>query len=92
MVGWVNTARPGQALSNARAWGKHMAMFYQDPLSGPFDMPSFGYTVPWGEPIAGALEDKNMGMRGGVFVRYGESVAEVIAAPSLGYFFQNCVA
>jgi len=90
--GFVKTARPGQTVSMARVWGKHMSLLYIDPNGGPFDMPSFGWTVSWGEPIAGEVMDPNMGMRGGKNIRYGESVAEVIAANALGYFFQNAVA
>lgn len=90
--GFLNTARPGQPVSMSRVWGKHCAMLYLDPMAGPFDMPSFGYTVPWGEPVAGEIMDPNMGIRGGRFIRYGESVAEVIATQACGYFFQNCVA
>ncbi|MGH7186883.1 MAG: phage capsid protein, partial [Pseudomonadota bacterium] len=36
--------------------------------------------------------DRDIGMRGGEVVRVGESVKEVIAESSLGYFFQNAVA
>ncbi|MEI6158363.1 MAG: phage capsid protein [Roseococcus sp.] len=90
--GFLNTARPGQTLSMSRVWGKHLALLYIDPNGGPMDMPSFGWTAEWGTRQAGTVPDPNMGVRGGEAVRVYESVAEVISAPALGYFFQNAVA
>jgi hypothetical protein len=89
---FLNTARPGQAASMSRVWGKHFAMLYLDPNGGPMDMPSFGWTQPWGERVAGTIEDPNMGLRGGEWVRVGESVAEVVAASAMGYLFRDAVA
>jgi len=89
---FLNTARPGQAVSMSRVWGRHMALLYIDPNGGPMDMPSFGWTAQWGDRIAGTIQDPNMGMRGGVNVRAGESVAEVISANALGYLFRDVVA
>lgn len=90
--GFLNTARPGQALSMSRVWGKHMALLYIDPNGGPMEMPSFGWTAEWGTRQAGTVPDPNMGVRGGENVRVYESLAEVIAAPALGYLFRDCVA
>jgi hypothetical protein len=89
---FLNTARPGQAANMSRVWGKHFAMMYLDPNGGPMDMPSFGWTQPWGERVAGTIEDPNMGLRGGEWVRVGESVAEVVAANAMGYLFRDAVA
>lgn len=90
--GFLNTARPGQAVSMSRVWGKHASFFYRDPAGGPMDMPSFGWTAEWGTRQAGSIEDKDMGARGGERIRVFESVDEQIAANDLGYFFQNAVA
>jgi hypothetical protein len=90
--GFLNTARPGQTLSMSRVWGKHLALLYIDPNGGPMDMPSFGWTAEWGTRQAGTVPDPTRGVRGGEAVRVYESVAEVISAPALGYFFQNAVA
>lgn len=90
--GFLNTARPGQTLSMSRVWGKHMALLYIDPSGGPMDMPSFGWSAEWSTRQAGTVPDPDMGVRGGEKVRVYESLAEVISAPALGYFFQNAVA
>lgn len=90
--GWVNTARPGQAVNMQRVWGKHLALLYIDPNGGPMDMPSFGWTAEWGMRQAGTITDPNMGARGGENVRVYESVDEVISAPAMGYLFRDCVA
>ena len=87
--GWVNTARKGQAVAYSRAWGKHCALLNVDASGGSR---AFGFTAQWGSRIAGSEFDRNIGMRGGTVVRVGESVKEVIAEATLGYFFQNAVA
>ena len=86
--GWVNTARKGQTAAYSRAWGKHCALLNVDASGAR----TFGFTAQWGERVAGSEFDRNIGMRGGEVVRVGESVREVIAESTLGYFFQNAVA
>lgn len=86
--GWVNTARKGQPVSYSRAWGKHCALLNVDATGNR----TFGFTAQWGQRIAGSEFDRDIGMRGGEVVRVGESVKEVIAESTLGYFFQNAVA
>lgn len=90
--GWLNTARPGQAVSMARVWGKHLALLYLDPNGGPMDMPSFGWTAEWGTRQVGVIPDKHMGARGGEWIRSFESVDEQIAASDMGYLFRDCTA
>jgi hypothetical protein len=64
---------------------------YRDTFAGTSGA-TFGFTAQWGSKVAGSIEDKDIGMRGGARVRVGESVAEVLCANDLGYFFQNAVA
>lgn len=90
--GWINTAKKGQAPVMARVWGKHAAFLYRDKLAGPQTGITFGFTAEWGNRVAGAIPDKDIGMRGGQRVRAGESVKELIAANDLGYFIQDAVA
>lgn len=90
--GWLNNARPGQAMSQARVWGKHMALLQIDELGGPDGMPSFGWSAQFGEKLAWTGFDPNIGLEGGDNVRVGEELLEIVAAQAAGYFFQNCVA
>jgi hypothetical protein len=91
--GFLNTAKKGQTPSLSRVWGKHAALIHRDGLADSRgNRTTFGFTAQWGERIAGTIRDPNVGMRGGTVVRVGESVAEVIAAPDLGYLFENAVA
>jgi hypothetical protein len=91
--GFLNTAKKGQTPSLSRVWGKHAALIHRDGLADTRgNRTTFGFTAQWGERIAGTIRDPNVGMRGGTVVRVGESVAEVIAAPDLGYLFENAVA
>ncbi|SUB36576.1 Uncharacterised protein [Pasteurella multocida] len=50
------------------------------------------FTAQFGTREVREIEDKDMGYRGGVRVRVGESVKELITAPDLGYFFENVIA
>lgn len=88
----VNTAAPGQAATMSRVWGKHAAFLYRDKQANTRGKVTFGYTAQYGDRIAGTMEDGRIGMRGGVLVRAGESVKELVTANDLGYFVQNAIA
>lgn len=85
----VNIRRPGQPAVLERVWGPHLALYYLDVLGGPEENPSFCFTAEFGTRIAGDIPKPELGMRGSRLVRVGESVDEVIAAPMLGYLFEN---
>lgn len=87
-----NTAKPGQTPVYGRAWGKHCSLIHSAPQSAQLGMPTFGFTARFGTKVAGDIAEPKSGLRGGVRVRSGESLKEVISAPDAGYFFQNCVA
>jgi len=91
--GWVNTAKRGQTPTMTRVWGKHAALLHRDGMADTRgNRTTFGFTAQWGERVAGAIPDPNIGMRGGERIRVGESVAEIISASDLGFFWQNAVA
>jgi hypothetical protein len=89
---WANTAKKGQVGSFARVWGDHAALLYINPVSQNVKSMTFGVTAQWGERIAGTRPDPDCGLKGGVRVRVGEEVKELVLANDLGYFFQNAVA
>lgn len=89
---WFNTARKGQAPAVSRAWGKHALLFRQDGLATSLNgRPTFGATFQYGSRVAGQIPEPKVGLRGATRVRAGESLAEVIMAPDLGYLFQSAV-
>lgn len=88
---FVNTARKGRNATYARTWGSHAAFLYVDPVAAATRQPTFGFTAQWGTKQVGAMDEPKMGLRGSVRIRNGESVKEIIAAPGMGYFFQNAV-
>lgn len=88
----VNTAKPGQAMVQARAWGKHCAFLHVNPLASTTRGSTFGFTGQFKTREAGSRPDANIGLRGGVRVRVGETVKEVIAQNRLGYLYTNAVA
>lgn len=91
--GWYNSAAAGQTPNNTRLWGNFCAMIYQsqadsiDPQGGN----SWGFTAQFGNRVAGTLQDPDIGLFGGVRVRAGESVREVIPAPEFGALFTNVI-
>ena len=90
--GWVNVARPGQAVSRQRVWGKHCALLVRDKLANLQNgRPTFALTAQWGGRIAGDIPDPKRGLRGGTTVRVGEAVRELVVASDLGFFFETVV-
>lgn len=91
-AGFANTAKKGQTASLSRVWGKHAAFIYRDRAAGPQAGVTFGMTAAWGSKISGSIDEPKIGLTGSQRVRVGERVKELITAPDVGYFFQNCVA
>jgi hypothetical protein len=89
--GWYNTANKGQATTKARVWGKFCALLYLGQNGGPDSGNTWGYTAQFGQRIAGVRADANIGLFGGQWVRAGESVKEVVAAPEFGYLLSSVV-
>jgi len=89
---WYNTAKMGQTTSLARAWGKHIAMLHINPMAVVQGGITFGLTADYGGRIAGRIEDEDVGLQGGVRIRAGERVKELVVARDVGYFIQNAVA
>jgi hypothetical protein len=89
---WINTAAKGQAPNVVRLWGKHCALLHRNAQADTDFGVTFGMTAQFGERVAGVIEDPDIGMNGGVRVRAGESVKELVTANDLGYLFTNAVA
>lgn len=87
----INTAKKGQAPTLQRAWGGHISLMYRDKLADTRHGTTFGFTAQFGNRIAGAQPDSDIGLRGGQRVRVGESVKELLTANDLGYFIENAV-
>lgn len=88
----LNTAKKGQAATLAQVWGKHVALIHRNRLASTSSGMTFGLTAEWGGRIAGQQPDRDIGLRGGIRVRVGESVKELIVAPHAGYFVEDAVA
>lgn len=89
--GWVNAVKKGQTTVKTRIWGKFCAGIYQGDISLESNG-TWGYTAQFGQRIAGTIVDPNIGLFGGVKVRAGESVREVVTAKEFGFVFTNVVA
>jgi hypothetical protein len=88
---WANSAKKGQAATMARLWGPHAALLYTEAVSANVRSMTFGITAQFKTRIAGSRPDPDIGLKGGVRVRVGEEVKELVLANDLGYFFQNAV-
>jgi hypothetical protein len=88
---WANTAKKGQTATMARLWGAHASLLYTEPVSPSVKAMTFGITGQFGTRIAGSRPDPDIGLKGGIRVRVGEEVKELVLANDLGYFFQNAV-
>jgi hypothetical protein len=82
------------ASTPARIWGKHLALLGVDPMARLLNMnrPTFLVTAQFGNRVAGTIQDPDMGLKGGVRVRAGEMVKEVILTKECSYFFENAFA
>jgi hypothetical protein len=87
-----NTAVRGQTVSLARLWGKHASFLYRDVTAARAGQTTFGFTAQFGPKFGGSKPHDDAGLRGGVAVRIGETVKEVICANDLGYMYVNAVA
>jgi hypothetical protein len=91
---FYNASKKGQTAGYSRLWGKHAAFMridksVRDPRAG---LPTFAFTAQWGDVVGGTMPDGNIGLDGGVKVRVGEHVKELVTFQDVGCFFQNAVA
>ena len=89
-----NTAKPGQTVTLARLWGKNCLLLFRDrlattPMSNRI---TFGFTAEFGNRVSGQLPEPKRGLRGGITIRVGESLKEVIAANDVAFFIENAIA
>lgn len=84
----VNTARPGQPVNLARAWGNFISAHYIDPSARPEGEVTWGFTAQYGTRVAGRIEDPDIGLEGGFRIRSGERTKEEIVAKDVGYLIQ----
>lgn len=89
----VNIAKPDQTPALQYCWGKHIAMLHLNPMASIEQGGiNFGMTADYGGRISGRIEGKDIGLQGGVRVRAGERVKELIIAKDAGYLIRNAVA
>lgn len=88
-AGRVNVAKPGLAPVMERVWGNIVSgQFIDRSVSAETGGITFGFTAQYGKRIAGAMP-ANVGLRGGVLVRAGETVRELVVARRAGFLIQN---
>lgn len=90
--GRANINRPGQSVELAYLWGEHVAGLFIDPTASPeAGGMTWGLTAQFGTRISGT-KSVDMGLRGGEYVRVGETVKELIIAKHAGFFLEDVVA
>ncbi|WP_242415083.1 hypothetical protein [Sphingomonas panni] len=89
---WFNAARPGQPALLRRAWGNHISLAHIDPIATPESGGiTFGMTAQYGTKIAGRIEDQDVGLTGGIRIRTGERVKELVVAQDVGFLIQDAM-
>lgn len=89
----VNLARKGQSVNLAKVWGNSIQMLYIDTAKGSAmdNVLTWGFTAEHETRIAGSIPAPNVGLKGGMQLRVGEMVEEVVCAKSLGYLIQDVI-
>lgn len=90
--GWVNIAKRGQPVNMQRVWGNKAFFLHRNMNADPQFGVTFGYTAQFGPRVAGEIVDPDIGIHGGVRVRVGESVKELVTANDLGFLFSDVIA
>ena len=88
---WVNTAQKGKGEALARIWGPHIALYHLDPSPMDIGSATFGFTATYGPRYAGRWDTRDIGLSGGIVVRTGEMIGEIISARDYGYLIQDAV-
>lgn len=90
---FINSANKGQDMSLVRAWGKHISLFFNDPIvqTTTEPRPTFALTAQNGTDVGYQYPDPDKGLKGGIVVKAGHSLKEFIAGPDCGYFLQNVI-
>lgn len=88
---WLNTAPKGKDVTLSQIWGNAVALLYIDPTADTRGGLTFGFTAEYGTRVAGEIPNPHVGMRGGVTVRAGESLAELVVASRAGYLISNAI-
>lgn len=92
-AGYVNAAKKGQPVNMQRVWGKSISFTYLDMSIQRADAGgmTWGFSPVFGRRVAGTIDDPNIGLRGGVVVRVGETIAELVVAKAAGALIQNAI-
>jgi len=88
---YLNIAKPGLTPVFERVWGPHVLAFYRDRTADVSGGLTFGLTAVWGDRVAGSKEE-DIGLHGGVMVRSGESVKELVVAKHAAFFLEDAAA
>lgn len=88
----LNLNKPGQGLDLYRLWQNHICLLYVPEHITQDSTDTFGFTGQHGTRKSGEFFNKDIGLEGGIEIRCGESVKEVIVEQDYGYFIQNAFA
>lgn len=92
---FYNSAKPGQAASMARLWGKHATLARIDPSVRNVQggaMPTFMATAEWQPRRTRVIPEPKRGIDGGNTYRVAEQVKELVLWQDAAYHFHNAVA
>lgn len=88
----INAARPGQVANLQMVWGTSLQLLYINSDAGPDGDVTFGFTAEYGSLVVMRREDGDVGLQGGVIIREGERVKELVVAKDTGFQISGAVA
>jgi hypothetical protein len=87
----INTATRGKTAEYDQLWGSKLALIHQNPNARPEGDATWGLTAQWGTRMGYEKFDDSIGLRGGVRIKVGESVNELVIAKDVGFLFNTCI-
>ncbi|PRA86944.1 capsid protein [Ochrobactrum sp. MYb29] len=92
-ISMENAAAKGQPVNLVKVWGNSIQLSYVDTSkASPEDnILTWGFTAEYETRIAGSLPAPEVGLKGGIRIRVGEMVEEVVCAKSLGFIIRDAV-
>jgi len=84
-----NTQNPGQAAAYGHVWGDNALLFYRNSSAMPNKGLTYGLTAEYGTRISQTKRNDDIGLRGSVVQRVGESLKELVLSKDCAYLITD---
>lgn len=87
----INTASRGKQAEYTNLWHDKFALLHINQNARPEGDATWGLTAQWGERMGYEKFDDSIGLRGGIRIKVGESVNELVIAKDAGFLINACI-